>query len=357
MTTAWLSQQRLSELVARFSRARIAVVGDFFLDKYLDVDPLLQEHSVETGRTAHQVVRIRTSPGCAGTILCNLASLGAGTLYAVGLRGDDGEGYQLEKDLGKLGCHSEHLHVEKDGYTPTYLKPRNLRDPSLAGEHDRYDTKRRVATPDAAAERIVQSLDVLLPKVDAVMIMDQVEEANRGVVTDRVREALNERAVSHAGVHFVADSRRRIRQFRRMTIKPNQFETVGHDLPRPEDEVDGTALRNAAERLRREVEGPVVVSCGRRGMLVLDHQWTQVPGVQLEGAIDSTGAGDSASAGLLMSLCAGSELAEAAVVANLAASITIQQLATTGVARPDELADRLALWQQQQGNSPQEGVP
>ncbi len=357
MNTARLPQQRLSELVARFSRARIAVVGDFFLDKYLDVDPLLQEHSVETGRTAHQVVRIRTSPGCAGTIMCNLASLGAGTLYAVGLRGDDGEGYQLEKDLGKLGCNSEHLHVESGWYTPTYLKPRNLRDPSLAGEHDRYDTKSRVATPAAASERIVDSLDVLLPHVDAVMVMDQVEETNRGVVTDRVREALNKCAASQAGVHFVADSRRRIRQFRRMIVKPNQFETVGHDLPRPEDDVDRTELRQATERLRSEVEGPVVVSCGCRGMLVLDRQWAQVPGVQLEGTIDSTGAGDSASAGLLMALCAGGDLAEAAIVANLVASLTIQQLATTGVARPDELAGRLALWHQQQGISPQESAP
>ncbi len=95
---------RLGELLAAFPRLRVAVVGDFFLDKYLDVDPGLAELSVETGKTAHQVVGIRHSPGAAGTVVGNLAALGAGTLYAVGLTGDDGEAYELRRDLAALGC-------------------------------------------------------------------------------------------------------------------------------------------------------------------------------------------------------------------------------------------------------------
>ena len=39
MDVVQLSDARLKELVSRFARARIAVVGDFFLDKYLEVDP------------------------------------------------------------------------------------------------------------------------------------------------------------------------------------------------------------------------------------------------------------------------------------------------------------------------------
>jgi len=41
-------------------------VGDFFLDKYLDIEPAWAEYSIETGKTAHQVAAIRTSPGAAG---------------------------------------------------------------------------------------------------------------------------------------------------------------------------------------------------------------------------------------------------------------------------------------------------
>ena len=33
-----MTPARLQELVGRFPRLRIAVIGDFFLDKYLDID-------------------------------------------------------------------------------------------------------------------------------------------------------------------------------------------------------------------------------------------------------------------------------------------------------------------------------
>ncbi|HRY80921.1 MAG TPA: hypothetical protein P5313_10940, partial [Spirochaetia bacterium] len=51
--------ERLSELAARFGSLRVAVLGDFFLDKYYEVDPARAEPSLETGRTAHQVVGVR----------------------------------------------------------------------------------------------------------------------------------------------------------------------------------------------------------------------------------------------------------------------------------------------------------
>jgi rfaE bifunctional protein kinase chain/domain len=347
MKRAKLSQSRLAELLAKFPRARIAVVGDFFLDKYLDLEPSLEETSVETGRVAHQVVDIRTFPGCAGTVMSNLAALGVESLHAIGFRGNDGEGFDLEKRLQALGCHTEHLHAVDDRHTPTYLKPRDRTDASLAGEHDRYDTKNRTSTSTATENLLLQSVGAVIPQVDAVMIMDQVEEPNCGVVTDSLRAELIRLASVHPQVIFWADSRRRIHTYRQVIIKPNQFEAVGREFPLPDEEVALETLLPAAGRLRQKTGAPVVVTRGALGMLVSDPEWTQVPGVRITGETDPTGAGDSVSAGMVTSLCAGAELAEAAVVANLVASVTIEQLATTGVARPDQLPDRLDRWQQQ----------
>jgi len=347
--TAELSTDRLAELMKGFAGARIAVVGDFFLDKYLDCDPEIEERSVETGRAAHQVCGIRTSPGCAGVVTANLASLGVETLYAIGIIGDDGEGYDLRNRLNELGCNTEHLHSTADRMTPTYLKPRDMRNASLAGEHDRYDTKNRTETPTECAHKVLASIDAILPHVDALMIMDQVEERNRGSITDTVREAIIERAAKLKSEKiFWADSRRRIREYSHVIIKPNEFEALGRELWLPGEEVDLETLQPAVATLRDNVEAPIVVTRGSLGMIVTDPEWTLVPAVRVEGEIDATGAGDSASAGTVAALCAGAQLPEAAVVANLVASITIQQLATTGVARPDQLLDRLATWHEQQ---------
>ena len=347
MKTAQLSGSRLAELTSRFSDARIGVLGDFFLDKYLDVEPDLAERSVETGKVAHQVIDVRCSPGAAGTVVCNLAALGVGQLHAIGFTGDDGEGFDLRHELARLDCSTEHLHVSNERHTPTYLKPRDANVVSLDAEHSRYDTKNRSPTPTDVEAKIEASLDTLLPELDAVVVLDQVDVAQSGVVTERITNAVSERARRSADVVFWADSRRRIDEFPHLIIKPNQFEVVGIENPLPDDEVPFEALLESARKLRTQNESPIVLTRGAHGMLVSDPEWIFVPGVRVDGQIDPTGAGDSATAGTVLGLCAGAELAEAALIGNLVASITIEQINTTGTASPVQLANRLEMWAKQ----------
>ncbi len=347
-TLTHMPPERLAELVARFPQVRVAVLGDYFLDKYVDVDPHLAEVSLETGKTAHQVVAVRHSPGAAGTVVCNLAALGAGTIETIGFTGDDGAAYELRQDLAALGCSTEHLACDPTRKTPTYLKPRDATEPGLAGEHSRYDTKNRDATTPATERRILQSLDAVLPQVEAVIVMDQVEQDGCGAVTPAVREALADRAERSPPIVFWADSRRRIRAFRQVIIKPNQFEAVGIENPAPDSTVPVERLAQAVAELRAQTGAPICATRGAEGMLISDPEPTLVPGVRVGGPTDPTGAGDSVTAGAVLALSAGATLAEAALVGNLVASITVQQLATTGTARPDELPPRLALWQSQQ---------
>ena len=346
-TLTTMPTERLDQILTAFDRLRVAVIGDFFLDKYLDIDPNLAEVSIETGKSAHQVTDIRHSPGAAGTVMCNLAALGIGTLHAVGFCGDDGEAFDLRKDLEALGCSTRHLHIAPGRMTPTYLKPRDKDTPGLEGEHNRYDTKNRNVTDQATQQAIIASLDAVLPKVDAVIAMDQVEEPECGVITSAVREALAERAGAWPDVVFWADSRLRIRQFRSVMIKPNQFEAVGMENPPPGEEIEPDRLLEAVATMRSENAAPICVTRGPHGMFVTDPEPTLVPGVTVDGPIDPTGAGDSATAGAVTSLCAGASLPEAALVGNLVASITIQQLATTGTASKDQVRERLRLWQDQ----------
>lgn len=351
MSATLLTFDRLTEIAARFSSSRIAVLGDFFLDKYLDVDPSLEEPSVETGKPAHQVAAVRCFPGAAGTVVANLSALGTGALHAIGLTGDDGEAFELRRGLAKLGCSTDHLHTCEDRFTPTYLKPRDMTVPGLAGEHSRYDTKNRRATPSEIEQAVIRSLDAVVSQVEGVIVLDQVEARDCGAVTRAVRERLAELAEAHQNLFFWADSRRRIHEFRNVIIKPNEFEAVGNDDPRPGDSVDMAELQDAAGALREKTGAPLFITRGPEGMLVSDSECTAVPGVRVTGEIDTTGAGDSATAGCVLALCAGASFVEAAVIGNLVASITIQQLATTGTASPEQVMQRLRLWREQQAGA------
>ena len=72
-----------------------------------------------------------------------------------------------------------------------------------------------------------------------------------------------------------------------------------------------------------------------------------IRGVRIDGPTDPTGAGDSVTAAAVLALGAGASLPEAALVGNLVASITVEQLATTGTARPEQLPPRLRMWLEQ----------
>ena len=69
--------------------------------------------------------------------------------------------------------------------------------------------------------------------------------------------------------------------------------------------------------------------------------------LRVDGQTDPTGAGDSFSAAAVLALISGATCPEAALVGNLAASITIKKLATTGTSTPAELAQALERWREQ----------
>ena len=79
-----MKEERLDEIAGRFPGLRVALVGDFCLDRYLEIDPALAETSIETSLEVFNVARVRSQPGGCGTILNNLSTLGVGTIYPVG---------------------------------------------------------------------------------------------------------------------------------------------------------------------------------------------------------------------------------------------------------------------------------
>ena len=59
--------------------------------------------------------------------------------------------------------------------------------------------------------------------------------------------------------------------------------------------------------------------------------------------VDTVGAGDSVTAGIVASLAAGATPLEAGLVGNLAASVTVRQLGVTGTASPAQLVEALNM--------------
>src|SRR5437870_675754 len=117
---AMLSDASLQQILVRLPALTIGVVGDLFLDRYLDIDAALTEPSLETGLDAYQVTRVRSNPGAAGTVINNLVALGVGRVVPVAVIGDDGEGYELRQALqAQHVVDLSWLHADGRRRTPT----------------------------------------------------------------------------------------------------------------------------------------------------------------------------------------------------------------------------------------------
>ncbi len=329
--------QRLKTITDRIGEARIVIFGDFFLDKYLEVDPTIEERSIETDLPAHQIVGKRCQPGAAGTVTSNLHALGVGTLRALGVIGDDGEGYELQRALRAMGVDLSDLLVREDRFTPTYTKPMR-QTPEGEIEMERQDIKNRSNLPADIEDELLKRLENVLPKVDAVVMLDQVDERNHGVLTDRVRDAVAEIAKANPEKTFFVDSRCRIREFRNVIIKPNRYEAAEGSGAATDVEVTDEKAIEAAKALSKRNGRPVFLTLNEKGIAVVDGDQAQVvSGVHVTGPIDIVGAGDSVTAGVTSSLVAGASLAEAAAIGNVVASVTIRQIGTTGTCPIPEL--------------------
>src|SRR5438105_315109 len=141
-----LTEQVLEEILSQIPRLIIGVVGDLFLDRYLDIDAELTEPSLETGLDAYQVSCVRSYPGAAGTVINNLAALGVKQVITISLVGDDGEGHELRQALDRLrAVNTDCLLSLKDTnfHTPTYTKPMLCKKGQQPRELNRLDIKNR----------------------------------------------------------------------------------------------------------------------------------------------------------------------------------------------------------------------
>jgi len=335
-----MKEQRLQEILARFDGVTVLVVGDFFLDKYLVIDRALSEVSLETGLEAYQVVEVRCSPGAAGTVTSNLRALEV-QVVALGVIGDDGEGYELKRGLRERGVWLDYLLERPDRFTPTYTKPMLREADGREQETNRLDIKNRRPLGPELEEEVIAALREAMPQVDGVVIADQVEEHNCGLITDRVREELSQLAAHYPEKVFIADSRARIGQFRNVLLKPNVREAARALAWEVPPEPDLSFARRCGKELFCRHRKPVFVTVGAQGILLFtETEELHVPAVPVRGEIDIVGAGDSTLAGIVSALCSGATPAEAAVVGNLVASITIQQIGTTGTASREEVLQR-----------------
>lgn len=335
--------ERFKQITESYARLRIAVLGDFCLDRYLEIDPERAETSIETGLPVHNVVNVRPQPGGAGTIVNNLSALGIGSILPIGFAGQDGEGYELWNALNAVpGVRLDHFLRSPHRRTFTYCKPLVVKAGSAPVELNRLDTKNWTPTPAELETKLVQQVIDVVQSVDAMIILDQVDRPDTGVVTKAVLQSICDLLQTKTTLPILADSRRGLRGYPPVIFKMNASELSA--LTGSPQKLSVQDIGEVAKHLAVENSRPVFISIAERGLLAAtpDGAVHSVSALPLRGEIDVVGAGDSVSANLAAALAAGATVSEALELANAAASVVIHKLGTTGTATREELAALVA---------------
>jgi rfaE bifunctional protein kinase chain/domain len=319
-----LDPQRAQELLERGLGRRVLIVGDVMLDVYLR--GAASRISPEAPVPVVRVVEEWRAPGGAANVAANVAALGA-VCQLVGCIGRDAAGESLRAELERAGIQPEGL-VACDT-RPTTVKTRVLARHQQVARYDR-EADEEVPAPQATA--LVAAIDRLTEDVDAVIL----EDYNKGVLVTPVIDAALD-AARRRGKPIIVDPKAdHFFDFGGATVfKPNRAELAAA-LRAPVLPDDPAWL----ERTRRHLDcSNLLITLGEDGMALMTEEgdYVRIPTVA-RSVYDVSGAGDTVTAVLGVALAAGADVAEAAVLANFAASVEVAKAGVATVS-PDELLD------------------
>ena len=320
----------LAAIVRNFHAARVLVIGDVILDRYISgqVHRLSPEAPIPVLRPASN----RCTLGGAANVALNIATLG-GQATLIGVIGNDAAGDEVHRLAGTIpGIVSDLVRI---GGRPTTCKTR-----FITGAHQLLRLDEEVTDPldqDGVAA-VLAAVEAHIDTVDAVVLSDYA----KGVLCDGVLDAILARTAT-SGRMVIADPKRAdFAAYRGATVlTPNEHEV--RTATRIEADHDAEADR--AGRVALEATGgeAVLVTRSAKGLTLVcrDAEAVHLPTRAREVA-DVSGAGDTLVAALAVALGAGAGLIEASMLANATAGISVGKQGTATVSR-QELLDALHL--------------
>ncbi len=320
--------KNLRETVLRLGQARVLVVGDAMLDRY--VFGRVDRVSPEAPVPVLAVERELSEPGGAGNVVHNLCAIGASVAF-VSVVGDDQAGAELTGLIGGQKEVEPWLLVQ--GGRTTTLKTRFVASGSRRGGQQLLRTDREDRRPihPKLAERLMRIAREAMAATSIVVLSDY----RKGVLGGGMAPLLIA-AAKAAGRRVIADLRAAD-----WAIYAGADVIVPHARDVLGEEDEASLLPAAAQALRAAHGfGAVLVKCGDGGFLLADAEGELLMPLVPGDPVDLSGAGDSAVAVFAAALASGADLRRAARLATVAAGV-IGAIPGSAVVTPAALTEAL----------------
>ncbi len=315
----------LLDSLAGFGKARILVVGDVMLDRF--IYGRVSRISPEAPVPVLSVGREMETLGGAGNVARNIVSLG-GRATLIGGKGDDPAGAGLERLLSREPDIANALFTMKGARTTEKIR-------YIADQQQVMRADLEAPWPDGESEKVLTAARDAIGDHDVLVISDYA----KGFLSPALLAGLI-RLARERGKPVIADPKGRdlTRYDGATLITPNKREAAAGMAV----ESDAAAAM-AAERL---LEGlpktdAILITRGSSGLSLTGRgRATLHIAARPREVFDVSGAGDTVVAALALALASGASLENAARLANIAAGIAVTMVGTAAVTA-DALADEL----------------
>lgn len=317
-------KEELSSWLSELEGRRILVIGDVVADIYLHGS--IARISREAPVLVLEQQKEDIVAGGAANVVNNIATLG-GSVFAVGVVGNDTGGEGLREVLSKNGAHLEGLLT--DAERPTISKTRIIAGgrATVSQQIVRVDKECHEPLTEVHEKELLKYIKSVLPRMQGIVLSDY----GSGTVSPRIRKFLI-KAAREQDIPSIVDSRYDIKSFKGIGyVKQNDAElsaAVGRSLP------DEESVIEAAQELLRELSAEgVLVTRGELGMVLVEKDGAVhvIPVSDKSEVYDVSGAGDTCVATVILALAAGVSPEKAAELSNIASGIAVRKLGTATV--------------------------
>jgi D-glycero-beta-D-manno-heptose-7-phosphate kinase len=315
----------LKTISARFSEAKILVVGDIMMDRFIwgKVSRISPEAPVPVVLIEEETLLL----GGAANVVNNIHSLG-GHVSLCGVIGDDEGGQRVLRDLTQRGVDIRGLMIEEGRQTTT--KTRIIAHQQQVVRIDRETTD---FLKSSTFRDLSTFIDGHIKDFDGIILSDY----GKGLLTRELIRALIHRASETKKFVMVDPKLKNFFFYRGATvITPNTGEaSAAAGVPI----TDLSSLKRVGKALLKRLRCEVlVITRGEEGMALFEPNQEPylVPTVARE-VYDVTGAGDTVIGTMALAMAAGVGVKDAARLANHAAGIVVGKVGTATVTQ-EELA-------------------
>jgi len=313
--------ENIKELIERFSKVKVLIVGDVMLDRYWwgSVSRISPEAPVPVVK----LERTSVAAGGAANVAANVVGLGAET-FLVGIVGNDAEAKNLAEILENSKISADYL-ISIDN-RQTSVKTRII---AHSQQVVRLDQENATPISQLEAENVFKEIEKVFEAADIVIISDYA----KGFLTENLLTRLITQCKSKKKKILVDPKGKDYAKYKGATLlTPNQKEAAeACGLEESELNVVENAGRTLLENISTE---SVLITQGEKGMALFQNESETYRFEALARKVyDVTGAGDTVIATLAVAIGAGLNFFEAARIANIAAGLVVEQIGTTAITK------------------------